>query len=148
MRPSAVSLLQRLTKAMSTWLPSRPCQPLQAAQSELHRAIHLAFGLASAHRQTVVVEPSRNPAKGQIAVRLPEGVRWGCPAAVPLPPSLSGSGWRGGRPRPITVMPQHRAAANVWFLHHGRQTLCLRLDLSGAVELLRYRPLLGTWVSC
>jgi hypothetical protein len=45
-------------------------------------------------------------------------------------------------------MPQRRASANVWFLHHGRQALCLRLDLSGAVELLRYRPLLGTWVNC
>ncbi len=148
MRIETTTFLQGLTHTLSALLPSLPCPPLQAAQSELRRTLHLAFGLASAHRQAVVVEPSRNPAKGQIAVRLPEGVRWGCPSAVPLPPSLSGSGWRGGRPRPITVMPQHRAAANVWFLHHGRHALCLRLDLSGAVELLRYRPLLGTWVSC
>jgi len=95
-----------------------------------------------------VVEPSREPVKGRITVRLPEGVSWGRPTAIPLPPSLLDSGWRGGRPRPITVMPQHRAAANVWFLHHGRHALCLQLDLSGAVELLRYRPLLGTWVHC
>jgi hypothetical protein len=45
-------------------------------------------------------------------------------------------------------MPHRRAATNVWFLHHGRQTLCLRLELSGSVELLRYRPFLGAWVAC
>lgn len=29
-----------------------------------------------------------------------------------------------------------------------REALCLRLDLSGSVELLRYRPLLGAWTAC
>lgn len=148
MRIEAAALLHRLTHTLSALLPSPPCPPLQAAQSELRRTLHLAFGLASAHRQPVVVEPCRNPAKGQITVRLPKGVRWGRPSAVPLPPSLSDSGWRGGRPRPITVMPHHRAAANVWFLHHGRHALCLQLGLSGSVEMLRYRPLLGTWTPC
>jgi len=148
MRTAPSPLLQRVTQTLSALLPTLPCPPLQAAQAELRRSLHLAFGLASAHCRPVVVEPCREPAKGRVSVRLPEGVCWGRPAAIPLPPSLLDSGWRGGRPRPITVMPQRRASANVWFLHHGRQALCLRLDLSGAVELLRYRPLLGTWVNC
>jgi hypothetical protein len=96
----------------------------------------------------VVLDPCRKATEGRIAVKLPTGVRWGRPAAIPLPPSLEDSGWLGGRPRPITVMPQRRAAANVWFLHHGREALCFRLALSGSVELLRYRPLLRTWTTC
>ena len=48
----------------------------------------------------------------------------------------------------LFLTPEHRAAANVWFLHHGRQALCLCLGLGGTVELFRYRPLLGTWSTC
>ena len=144
MRTTASALLQRLARL----LPAPLCQPLRAAQAELRRSLHLAFNLASTHGRAVVLEPCREATVGRISVRLPEGVCWGRPAAIPLPPSLAGSGWRGGRPRPITVMPQRRASANVWFLHHGREALCLRLGLSGTVELLRYRPVLGTWVEC
>ena len=96
----------------------------------------------------MVLEPSRRAGSGQVAVRLPRGVRWGCPSAIPLPPRLEATGWEGGKPRPITVTPEHRAAANVWFLHHGRQALCLCLELGGGVILFRYRPLLGTWIEC
>ena len=142
------SFLKQATQAVAGLLPSPICPPLKAARAELQRSLHLAFGLASTHHRAVVLEPCRKATEGRISVKLPEGVRWGCPAAIPLPPSLEDSGWRGGRPRPITVMPQRRASANVWFLHHGREALCFRLDLSGSVELLRYRPWLGTWVAC
>jgi len=142
------TLLQQLVHLLAHHLPSRPCQPLQAAQAELQRSLQLAFGLAAAHRRTVLVAPFQRAHEGCVAVQLPEGVHWGRPQAIPLPPSLVDSGWRNGRPRPITVMPQRRALANVWFLHHGRQTLCLRLGLTGSVELLRYRPLLAAWVAC
>jgi hypothetical protein len=141
-------LLEQAARAVAVCLPSPLCQPLQAARAELRRSLHLAFQLASSHRRTVVVEPYRQAAEGHVAVKLPEGVHWGRPATIPLPPSLADSGWRGGRPRPITVMPQRRASANVWFLHHGREALCLRLNLSGSVELMRYRPLLRAWVNC
>jgi hypothetical protein len=140
--------LHQVTRAAATLFPSPLCPPLRAAQSELRRSLHLAFRLASTHHRAVVLEPCRQATEGRIAVKLPEGVRWGRPATVPLPPSLADSGWRGGRPRPITVMPERRASANVWFLHHGKQALCLRLGLSGTVELLRYRPLLRAWISC
>jgi len=144
MRAAASALLQQVARL----LPTPLCQPLRAAQDELRRSLHLAFNLATTHGRAVVLEPCRAATEGRISLRLPEGVCWGRPSAIPLPPSLTGSGWRGGRPRPITVMPQRRASANVWFLHHGREALCLRLGLSGTVELLRYRPLLGTWVEC
>ncbi len=142
------SLLKQVTRAAAALLPAPLCSPLKAAQTELRRSLHLAFGLATTHGRAVVLEPCRKATEGRIAVKLPTGVRWGRPAAIPLPPCLEDSGWWGGRPRPITVMPQRRAAANVWFLHHGREALCFRLDLSGSVELLRYRPLLRTWTTC
>jgi hypothetical protein len=148
MRVDLASLLQQLGQSLAALLPTPLCPPLRAAQAELRRSLHLAFRLAALHRRAVVLEPFQEAAEGCLALRLPAGVRWGRPVTVPLPPSLADSGWRDGRPRPITVMPQRRASANVWFLHHGRQALCLRLDLSGSVELLRYRPLLRAWISC
>ncbi len=140
--------LQQVSRLAAMLMPPPLCRPLRAAQAELSRGLHLAFRLASIHNRAVVLEPFRQATKGRISLRLPAGVRWGRPAAVPLPPNLVDSGWWGGRPRPITVMPKYRALANVWFLHHGRQTLCLRLNLLGSVELLRYRPLLGVWIDC
>jgi hypothetical protein len=148
MNPIGSALLHQVARAAVLLLPSPLCPPLRAAQAELRRGLHLAFRLASLHHRTVILEPCRQAAEGRIAVRLPEGVHWGRPEAIPLPPSLADSGWRGGAPHPITVMPHRRAAANVWFLHHGREALCLRLDLSGSVELLRYRPRLRAWTSC
>ncbi len=148
MRAVGSLFLQRVARLAARILPSRLCPPLRAAQAELRRSLHLAFRLAATHRRAVVLEPCREATEGRISVRLPQGVRWGRPAAIPLPPSLLGSGWRGDRPRPITVMPERKAAANVWFLHHGSEALCLRLDLSGSVELLRYRPLLRAWTTC
>ncbi len=148
MRTARTTFLMRLSEAAARLLPTPLCAPLRAAQAELERSLQLAFRLAAAHQRAVVLEPFREACEGRICLRLPEGVRWGRPAATPLPRSLADSGWRSGNPQPITVMPRHRAAANVWFLHHGRQALCLRLDLAGTVELLRYRPLLATWVAC
>jgi hypothetical protein len=142
------TFLQQVTRVAALLLPSPLCPPLRAARAELSRSLHLAFQLASTHHRAVVLEPCRQATEGRISVKLPAGVRWGRPATVPLPPNLADSGWRGGRPRPITVMPRRRASANVWFLHHGREALCLRLELSGSVELLRYRPLLRAWTSC
>jgi len=148
MLASGATFLQQVTRiAVALW-PSPLCRPLRAARVELDRSLRLAFRLASLHHRTVVLEPRRQPAEGRIAVRLPKGVRWGRPPAIPLPPSLEDSGWRGGDPHPITVMPQRGALANVWFLHHGQEALCLCLDLSGSVELLRYRPRLGAWTRC
>lgn len=148
MREALSTFLQQVSRIAAQVLPTPLCSPLRAAQTELRRSLHLAFRLAATHHRAVVVEPCREATEGRISVRLPEGVCWGRPAAIPLPPSLADTGWRGDRPRPITVMPQRRASANVWFLHHGREALCLRLDLFGTVELLRYRPRLGAWVVC
>ena len=133
MRETANRLLQILGRGAAALLPAPLSAPLRAAQSELQRSLHLAFRLASTHDRAVVLEPCRPATEGRLSVRLPEGVRWGRPTTVPLPPSLADSGWRSGHPHPITVMPQRRASANVWFLHHGRQALCLRRDLSGSV---------------
>lgn len=140
---AGLSFLHSLGRAAARILPSPLSPPLQAAQQELRRNLHLAFNLATTHRCAVCVAPGAGP--GHLALRLPEGVRWGRPASVPLPPDLAGSGWRPGRPRPLTLLPHRRAATNVWFLHHEREALCLRLGLGGQVAFHRYRPRLGVW---
>ncbi|MCX6548654.1 MAG: hypothetical protein NTW40_11530 [Acidobacteria bacterium] len=145
--PTAV-LLARAAQVAALLLPGFLSPSLRQASMELRTRLELAFRLAALHHRPVVLEPSRRAGSGQVAVRLPRGVRWGCPSAIPLPPRLEATGWEGGKPRPITVTPEHRAAANVWFLHHGRQALCLCLELGGGVILFRYRPLLGTWIEC
>lgn len=137
------SLLCRLGRAAARILPGPLSPPLQAAQRELRRHLQLASRLATAHRRAVCVALEAAP--GHLALRLPEGVGWGRPASIPLPPELAGSGWSPGRPRPLTLLPHRRATANVWFLHHGREALCLRLGLGGQVAFLRYRPRLGAW---
>lgn len=147
-RDMAQHVFNDLSQAMASLLPGLLCQPLRRARRELQHNLHLAFRLAAAHQRPVVLEPGSTSGNGRLSIRLPEGVRWGRPATVPLPPSLANTGWKGGKPQPITVMPHRRAAANVWFLHHGREALCLHLGLSGAVEILRYRPVLGTWTRC
>ena len=147
MRTSALRLLD-LLQGLAARLPGPLCPPLRAARTELRRSLHLAFRLADTHRRVVLVEPGREAQEGRLALHLPDGVRWGRPAAVPLPPDLADTGWRAGRPRPLAVAPQRRAMANVWFLHHGDEALCLRLGLTGSVQLLRYRPRLRAWISC
>ena len=139
----------QLGQLVALVLPAPLSPPLSLAHHELRRSLHLAFGLATTHGRVVSVAPvlggSHDARALCLSFRLPEGVRWGRPAAVPLPPALCDSRWRGGRPRPLSILPHRRAAANVWFLHHGREALCLRLGLGGQAEFLRYRPRLGAW---
>ena len=145
---SAATLPQCVRALAALLLPAPLSPPLRAARSELHRTLGLAFKLAATHHQPVRLEPCGEVARGRVTLQLPPDVLWGRPPATPLPPNLVGRGWASGFPHPILVMPQRRAVANVWFLHHGREALCLQLRLSGAVELLRFRPGLGAWVSC
>jgi hypothetical protein len=147
MRRAATALLHQIRRA-AVLLPEPLSPPLRATRIELQRNLRLAFSLATVHQRAVVIEPTREAREGRLCFCLPEGVRWGRPDGIPLPPDLADSGWGSGRPRPLTVMPRRKAAANVWFLHDDRQALCLRLGLSGSVELLRYRPLLRAWSRC
>lgn len=140
--------LQDVTRLLATLCPSPLCAPLHAASREIRRALALAFRVAATRGRAVTLSPGASAAPDQIPLRLPEEVGWGRPEAVPLPPTLSGSGWETGSPRPILVMPGGRALASVWFLHHGREALCLRLNLNGSLELLRYRPRLRAWTHC
>lgn len=144
MRPAG-ALLDALCRLAAQALPPPLSPPLRAARLELRRSLHLAFRLATTHHRPVHLAPTPQPGRGRLTLRLPEGVQWGRPEAIPLPPALRGSGWKAGQPRPLTLLPGHRAAANVWFLHHGGEALCLRLGLVGQVELLRYLPRLGAW---
>lgn len=147
MRHAATALLRQIRR-VAILLPEPLSPPLRAAQAELRRNLQLAFNLASAHQRAVRIEPIHGAMQGRLSLRLPEGVRWGRPEGIPLPPDLADSGWGSAQPRPLTVMPRRKAAANVWFLHHDRQALCLRLGLSGSVELFRYRPLARAWTRC
>ena len=134
-----------LGQTVARLLPAPLSPPLRAARQEVHRRLHLAFRLATTHRRAVSVAPVPEAGRDRLALRLPEGVDWGRPASVPMPPDLLDSGWDSAPPRPLTILPDRRAAANVWFLHHGGEALCLRLGLVGEVEFLRFRPRLGAW---
>ena len=134
-----------LGQAMARLLPIPLSAPLRAVRQELHHNLHLAFRLATTHGRAVSVVPTPEAGRDRLALHLPEGVSWGRPASVPMPPDLLDSGWGSAQPRPLTLLPDRRAAANVWFLHHGGEALCLRLGLVGDVEFLRYRPRLGAW---
>ncbi len=139
------TFLRFLEPALARILPPPVSAPLQAAHRDIHHKLHQAFRQAAAQQRPVRLAPAPEHAGDRLALRLPEGVRWGCPAAIPPPPDLDGTGWPGALPRALTVLPRRRATANVWFLHHGRSALCLRLGLRGEMEFLGYHPFLGTW---
>ena len=120
--------------------------PLRQTQHELRRSVELAFTLARAHGKNVVLTPTQSRERGQLSLRLPKTVRWGKPTHIPLPKEMSGTGWNEAKPRSITVTPQRKATANVWFLNDGCGALCMKLSLLGEVEMLRYRSLIKRWV--
>ena len=145
---SAAALQQSVRALAALLLPAPLSPPLRAARAELRRSLQLAFRLAATHHHPVMLEPGGEALWGRVALKLPPSVLWGCPPATPLPPNLIGSRWASSFPQPILVMPQRRAVVQEPDVRHGREALCLQLRLSGAVELLHYRPRLRAWVRC
>lgn len=140
--------LHTIVLRVAPLLPSSLDAPLHAASRDIRRSLALAFRVAAAHGQTVTLAPSACAAPGHVSLHLPPEVAWGRPDAIPLPLPLKESRWSRGAPLPMVVMSGGRALPSVWFLHHGREALCLRLNMNGSLELLRYRPRLKAWTHC
>ncbi|HEX9082555.1 MAG TPA: hypothetical protein VF768_09765 [Holophagaceae bacterium] len=134
-----------LLRALAPLLPGPLTPPLEAARRHLNLRLAQAFRLASAQQRAVRIPADPETSEDHLSIHLPPGVAWGRPIDIPPPPDLEDSAWTSAPPHALTVLPRRRAASNVWFLHHGRSALCLRLGLRGQVEFLGYHPLLGTW---
>lgn len=121
---------------------------LTIAQQEIQGCLDQAFHQAWAQGRNVTIAPGREGGAGSIPVRLPRRVKWGKPPGIPLPPGMEDPKIAdvSGQAHPrITVTPRRTATAAAWFLHDGRETLCLRLSGKGHLQVLRYRLRSRRW---
>ena len=130
---------------------------LGAVQGELRGALEQALLRARAEGRDLRVALQTTPDGRAFlgdpgAIRpllLPRGVHWGLPASgVPLPPGMAQPlrAHLTGQAHPsVTVTPRSTALASVWFLHDGRDALCLRLSDQGRLTLLRWRHQARQW---
>ncbi len=121
---------------------------LTAAQHELVESLDQAFVLARARGTDITVGPGTGTDPNHLPLQLGRKVRWGRPAAIPLPPGMDEPVRAGatGEAHPlITVTPRHTASASVWFLNDGEEAVCLRLSGRGRVHLLRWRARSRRW---
>jgi prepilin-type N-terminal cleavage/methylation domain-containing protein len=122
---------------------------LSAAHQEIRGSLEQAFTLARARGTNVTVALGRASGEGEhLPVQLSRKVRWGKPAAIPLPPDMEKPAVAAttGEAHPVlTVTPRRTALASVWFLHDGREALCMRLSGHGQLQVLRWRRDLLKW---
>lgn len=126
-----------------------PSPRLSALQQELDAALIQAFHQARAQGCNVRVALGVQSSDSDVLpVRLPEGVRWGKPALVPLPPGMDDpvAADATGEAHPtITVTPRRTVTATAWFLTDGKDVLCLRLSGHGQHHMLRWYAARRRW---
>lgn len=121
---------------------------LWSVQEEFRGCLGQAFLLARARGRNVVVAMGRGQEGDVLPVVLPRGVLWGKPPHIPWPPGMDpaitaeSTGMAHAR---ITVTPRHTATATAWFVHDGREAVCVRLSGRGRLQILRWRADLRTW---
>ncbi len=122
---------------------------LAMAQQELRGCLDQAFVLARASGRNVTLVPAgEGGGPGVIPVLLPRQVKWGKPAAIPLPPGMDapkGADRTGEAHRRITVTPRRTVTASAWFLNNGTDALCFRLNGHGRLQVLRFRAAQHRW---
>jgi type II secretory pathway pseudopilin PulG len=122
---------------------------LAAAHQEIRGSLDQAFNLARARGTNVTVALGKASGEGEhLPVQLSRKVKWGKPATIPLPPGMekpSVAATTGEAHPVLTVTPRHTALASVWFLHDGREALCMRLSGHGQLQVLRWRRDLRIW---
>lgn len=121
---------------------------LTAAQSELKGTLEEARVLARA-RGTAVKVGIRVPAGPDVLpVRVSPRIRWGKPTHIPLPPGMappSVATLTGEAHGTITITPRTTATASAWFLHDGKEAVCMRLSGQGHFQVLRWRAERKRW---
>ncbi len=122
---------------------------LNEAQVELKSALQDAQMLARLRGRSVRVG-LRTPADPDVLpLRVSPPLRWGKPPHIPLPPGMDPTVKAAdtGEAHPIPVVTPHRTAqASAWFLHDGREALCMRLNGHGHVQVLRRKADRRRWI--
>lgn len=122
---------------------------LAMAQQELRGCLDQAFVLARAQGRNVTLVPAgEGGGPGIIPVLLPRQVKWGKPAAIPLPPGMDDprkADTLGESHHRITVTPRRTVTASAWFMNNGTDALCFRLNGHGRLYVLRYRAAQQRW---
>lgn len=121
---------------------------LTVAQEELRGSIHQAFELARSRGKDVVVALGEPTSPDILPVRVSSRVHWGKPENVPVPPGMDEpkrAAKKGEAHARITVTPRHTATASAWFMHDGRNVLCMRLSGKGHLQMLRWCRRTGRW---
>ncbi len=123
---------------------------LLRVEQELCASLHQAFVQARAQGSDVRVSLGGGgpETSSHIPVSIPQGVRWGRPPGVPLPPGMTEApvaSATGSSHVTITITPRRTATAGAWFLHDGTRALCLRLSGLGRLTVLRWRPEEHQW---
>ncbi|MBI1754607.1 MAG: prepilin-type N-terminal cleavage/methylation domain-containing protein [Acidobacteria bacterium] len=143
-----MALLAVLAGAVTTGWDTGATE-LAAAQQEIVGSLDQAFTLARARGVDVTVAfGSASGAGEHLPVQLSRGVKWGKPAHIPLPPGMDPDplAARTGASHPvITVTPCHTTLAGAWFVHNGKEALCIRLNGKGRLRVLRWRRDLAQW---
>lgn len=124
---------------------------LTGFQVELQGSLDQAFHLARARGSNVTVVLNSQAAQDIIPLQLPRGVHWGKLPEVPLPsgmdPTVKAASTGLAHAR-ITVTPRRTATASAWFLHDGRDVLCMRLSGHGRIQMLRWKASQQKWTRC
>lgn len=121
---------------------------LDAAQQELQATLDHAFVLARAQGTNITLGLATGRDPNHLPIHLGRHLAWGKPANVPLPPGMDApvrAALTGEAHPDITVTPRHTATASLWFLHDGRDVLCMRLSSRGRVRLLRWHGEARRW---
>jgi len=140
-----ISLCGLATLDLTRWLA------LSGFQVELQGSLHQAFHLARARGRNVTVALGVPATQDILPLQLPRGVHWGKPDWIPMPPGMDPTvkaATTGEAHARITVTPRHTATASAWFVHDGRDALCMRLSGQGRCQLLRWRASKNAWTRC
>jgi prepilin-type N-terminal cleavage/methylation domain-containing protein len=121
---------------------------LVMAQEDLRGGIQQAFQLARARGSNVVVTLGDPGMPDVMPVKLPKTVKWGKPADIPVPPGMEepkkADTTGEAHPR-ITITPRHTATASAWFVHNGKEAVCMRLSGRGHLQMLRWHRSTHRW---
>lgn len=121
---------------------------LTAVQQDLRGALEQAMHLSRASGRNISVGMRTPAGPDVLSVQAGPRIRWGKPAHVPLPPGMDDpvKADESGEAHPkIVVTPRRTATASTWFLHDGREAVCLRLSGHGHLTLLRWRADRKCW---
>lgn len=124
-------------------------QDLTAAQVELKANVQQAMSLARARGSQVTVG-FRIPAGPDVfPVQVSRRIHWGKPAHIPLPKGMADpvNADTTGESHPrIVISPRMTSTASCYFIHDGKEAVCMRISGRGHLQVLRWKADQKRWV--